>query len=40
MVRGSNLGEPKLNFIFAKIFFGMKVKGQGNLRSQGRVGKN
>jgi len=39
MVRGLNLGEPKLNFIFAKIFFGMKVKAQGNPSSQGRAGK-
>jgi len=27
MVMGLNLGEPKLNFLFAKISFGMKVKG-------------
>jgi len=39
MVRGSNLGEPKLNFIFAKMFFGMKVKGQGNPSLQGRAEK-
>jgi len=39
MVRGSNLGEPNLNFIFAKMFFGMKVKGQGNSNNQGRAGK-
>jgi len=39
MVRGSNLGEPKLNFIFfCQNFFGMKVKGQGNPSSQGRAG--
>ena len=30
MVRGLNLGEPKLNSLFAKISFGMKVKGHGN----------
>jgi len=30
-----NLDEPKLNFFFAKISFGMKVKGQGNPSSQG-----
>jgi len=30
LVRGSNLGKPKLNFLFAKISFGMKVKGHGN----------
>jgi len=27
MVMGSNLGNSKLNFPFAKISFGMKVKG-------------
>jgi len=32
---GLNLGEPKLNFPFAKISFGMKVKGQGNPSNQG-----
>jgi len=32
---GSNLDEPKLNFLFAKISFGMKVKGQVNPSSQG-----
>ena len=32
-------GEPKLNFIFAKMFFSMKVKGQGNSSSQGRADK-
>jgi len=35
MVMGSNLGETKLNFLFAKISFGMKVKGQGNPSSKG-----
>jgi len=35
MVWGLNLGEPKLNFLFAKIAFGMNVKGQGNPSSQG-----
>jgi len=39
MMRCSNLGEPKLNFIFAKMLFGMKVKGQGNPSSQGSAGK-
>jgi len=34
MVMGSNLGESTLNFFFAKISFGMNVKGQGNPRSQ------
>jgi len=28
MVMGSNLGRTKLNFIFAKILFGMNGKGQ------------
>ena len=27
MVMGLNLGEPKLNFIFAKLSFGMDMKG-------------
>ena len=27
MVVGSNLGEPKLNFIFAKLSFGLNMKG-------------
>jgi len=27
MVMGSNLGKSKLNFLFAKISFDMKVKG-------------
>jgi len=27
MVMGSNLGMSKLNFLFAKILFGMNVKG-------------
>jgi len=31
---GSNLGEFTLNFLFAKISFGLNVKGQGNPRSQ------
>jgi len=35
MVWSLNLGEPKLNFLFAKISFGMNVKGQGNPNSQG-----
>jgi len=30
MVMGSNLGEPKLNSLFAKISFSLKVKGHGN----------
>jgi len=29
---GSNLGKPKSNFLFAKISFGMKVKGHGKPR--------
>jgi len=32
---GLNLDEPKLNFLFVKISFGMKVKGQVNPSSQG-----
>jgi len=32
MVMGSNLGELKLIFLFAKISFGMKVKEHGNPR--------
>jgi len=35
MVRGLILGRTKLNFFFAKISFGMKVKGQLNPSSQG-----
>jgi len=35
MVMGLNLGVSKLNFLFAKIPFGMKVKGQRNPSSQG-----
>jgi len=35
MVMGSNFGGTKLNFLFAKISFRMKVKGQGSLGSQG-----
>jgi len=31
MVMGSNLGRYKLSFLFAKISFGMNVKGQSNL---------
>ena len=27
MLVGSNLGEPKLNFIFAKFRFGLDMKG-------------
>jgi len=34
MVMGLNLGESILNLLFAKISFGMNVKGQGNPRSQ------
>jgi len=30
MVMGLNLGRSKLNFLFAKISFGVNVKGQGN----------
>jgi len=30
MVMGLNLDESKINFIFAKIPFGVKVKGQRN----------
>jgi len=35
MVMGLNLGGTKFNFLFAKISFGMKVKGQGSPSSQG-----
>jgi len=35
MVMGLNLGGTKLNFLFAKISFGMKLKGQGSPSSQG-----
>jgi len=34
-VMGLNLGGSKLNCLFAKISFGMNVKGQGNLSSLG-----
>jgi len=30
MVRGSILGRTKLNFLFEKSIFGMKLKGQKN----------
>jgi len=33
MVMDLNLGESTLNFLFAKISIGMKVKGQRNLAS-------
>jgi len=39
MVMGSNLGRTKFNFLFAKISFGMKVKGQANPSSQERLEK-
>jgi len=29
---GSNLGEPKLNILFAKLPFGMNVKGHENIK--------
>jgi len=32
MVVGSNLDEPKLNFLFANISFGIKVERHGNPR--------
>jgi len=35
MVRGLNLVRIKLNFLFAKILFGMKVKGHRNPSGQG-----
>ena len=35
MVMSSNLGRPTLNFHFAKISFGMNVKGQRNPSNNG-----
>ena len=35
MVMGSNLGEPKLNSLFAKISLSLKVKGQISPTNQG-----
>jgi len=35
MVMGSNLGGTKLNFLSAKISFGVKMKGQGSPSNQG-----
>jgi len=32
---GSNLGRPKLSFLFAKLSFGMNVKGQRNPTDKG-----
>jgi len=34
MGMGSNLGRTKVNFLFAKIYFCMNVKGQGNPSNQ------
>jgi len=39
MVMGLKLGRSKLNFLFAKISFGVNVKGQGNPSSQERLKK-
>ena len=37
---GLNFGGTKLNFLFAKIFFVMKVKGQGSPNSQWPLNDN
>jgi len=39
MVMDSNLGRIKLNFLFAKILFGMNVKWQGEV-TQSRLPMN
>jgi len=40
MVMGLNLGEPKLNYLFAKTSFGMNVKGQRNPKRVGKTNHN